>query len=133
MRGGRRLPALVVVVGLLAGCSDPAGAVRRERAAARKTSSPSPTATPKKAISGTWWQAPGTVKTVNGLRIHTGALHPGRLRVAIADVNGHAARTITVTTTPHGVLIGHYALTGVKLAMSPKTGTFGVSFHYRRR
>jgi hypothetical protein len=132
MRGVRRLPAVVVVIGLLAGCSDPAGAVRRERAAARK-SSPSPAVTPKKAVAGAWWQAPGTVKTANGLRIHTGALHPGRMRVAVTDVGSHAARTITVTNRPHGALIGHFALTGVKLAMSPKTGTFGVTFHYRRR
>ncbi|WP_290104117.1 hypothetical protein [Actinomadura sp. DC4] len=120
------------MIGLLAGCSDPAGAVRRERAAARKAS-PSPTATARKAVSGTWWQSAGTVKTADGLRIHTGALHPGRMRVAVTDVNGHAARTITVTNRAHGALIGHFTLTGVKLAMSPKTGTYGVTFHYRGR
>ena len=134
MRGGLRLPAVVVVIGLLAGCSDPAGAVRRERAAARKSSpSPTPGVTPKKAATKTWWQAPGRVKTANGLRVRTGALHPDLLRVAITDVNGHAARTITASSRPHGAVIGHFTLTGVKLAKSPKTGTYGVTFHYHRR
>ena len=58
MRGGVRLPAVVVVIGLLAGCSDPAGAVRRERAAARK-SSPSPTATAKKTATNDVVAGPG--------------------------------------------------------------------------
>ena len=134
MRGGLRLPAVVVVIGLLAGCSDPAGAVRREHAAARKSSpTPTPGVTPKKAATATWWQAPGKVKTANGLRVHTGALHPDLLRVAITDVNSHTARTITATSHPHGALIGHFALTGVKLAKNPKTGVYGVTFHYHRR
>jgi hypothetical protein len=132
MRGGRRLPAVVVVIGLLAGCSDPAGAVRRERAAARKSPSPTPGATAKKAHVASWWQAPGTVKAAHGLRVHTGALHTGRMRVAITDVAGHASRTVTATTRPHGAVIGHFTLTAVKLAKSPKTGTYGVTFHYRR-
>lgn len=132
MRGGRRLPAVVAVIGLLAGCSDPAGAVRREHAAAtRRSPSPTPGTVAKKAHTLTWWQAPGTVKTAHGLRVHTGALRTGRMRVAIADVAGHASRTITATTRSHGVSIGHFALTAVKVATSPKTGTSGVTFHYR--
>jgi hypothetical protein len=134
MRGGLRLPAVVVVIGLLAGCSDPAGAVRRERAAARKSSpSPTPGVTPKKAAAKTWWQAPGKVRTAHGLRVHTGTLRPGSMRVAVTDVSGHAARTITATSRAHGAVIGHFTLTGVKLAKSPKTGTYGVTFHYHRR
>lgn len=135
MRGGVRLPAAVVTIGLLAGCSDPAGAVRRERAAARK-SSPSPRAetTSKKPQIRTaaWWQAPGHLKTAKGLRVHTGALHAGRMRVAITDVGAHTGRTITATSTPHGATIGHFTLTGVKIAKSPKAGAYGVTFHYRR-
>jgi|tagenome__1003787_1003787.scaffolds.fasta_scaffold19206344_2 hypothetical protein len=131
MRGGLRLPAVVVVIGLLAGCSDPAGAVRKERAAARK-SSPTPAVTPKKAAAKTWWQAPGRVKTAGGLRVHTGALHPDLLRVAITDVSSHATRTITASSRPHGAVIGHFTLTGVKLAKSPKTGAYGVTFRYHR-
>jgi hypothetical protein len=131
MREGLRLPAVVVVIGLLAGCSDPAGAVRRERAAARK-SSPSPSVTPTRAATKTWWQAPGRVKTAGGLRVRTGALHPDLLKVAVTDVNGHVARTITASSRAHGAVIGHFTLTGVKLAKSPKTGTYGVTFRYHR-
>lgn len=133
MRGGRRLPAVVVVIGLLAGCSDPAGAVRRERAAARRSPSPTPSATAKKPHAASWWQAAGTIRTAHGLRVHTGALRTGRMRVAITDLAGHASRTITATTRPHGALIGNFALTAVKVAKSPEAGTYGVSFHYRRR
>ena len=136
MRGGVRLPAVVVTIGLLAGCSDPAGAVRRERAAARKSSpSPSPTAASKKKPqhrTTAWWQAPGHLKTANGLRVRTGALRTGQMRVAITDVGGGASRTITASATPHGATIGHFTLTGVKVAKSPKSGTYGVTFHYRR-
>jgi hypothetical protein len=136
MRGGVRLPAMVVAIGLLAGCSDPAGAVRRERAAARKSSPsarPGATAAPKGQHRRTavWWQAPGGVKTASGLRVHTGALRSGRMRVSITDVAGHTARTITATAVAHGATIGHFTLTGVKVAKSPKSGTYGVTFHYR--
>jgi hypothetical protein len=136
MRGGLRLPAVVVTIGLLAGCSDPAGAVRRERAAARKASpSPSPTGTSKKQSqhrTTTWWQAPGHQKTANGLRVHTGALLNGTMRLTVTDVGGATSRTITASATPHGATIGHFTLTGVKVAKSPKAGTYGVTFHYRR-
>lgn len=134
MRGGLRLPAMVVVIGLLAGCSDPAGAVRRERVATRKPSpSPTPEATSKHVATTTWWQAPSKIKTANGLRVHTGALHPNRMLVAITDVRGHTARTITATSTPHGAVIGDFTLTGVKIAKSPKAGTYGVTFRYHPR
>jgi hypothetical protein len=73
------------------------------------------------------------VKTAHGLRIHTGALRGGRMRVAVTEVATHTAHTITATSRPHGVVIGHFALTGVKLAKSPTTGAYGVTFHYRRR
>jgi hypothetical protein len=137
MRGGVRLPAVVVLIGLLAGCSDPAGAVRRERAAARRSStSPRPGATAgarSRHRAATWWQAPGHLKTAGGLRVRTGALKTGRMRVAITDVGGHTARTITATTRPHGAVIGRFTLSGVKVARSPRSGTYGVTFHYRRR
>jgi hypothetical protein len=125
---------VIVAIGLLAGCSDPAGAVRRERAAARK-SSPRPSATAKAPHhhTATWWQAPGGLKTAGGLRVRTGALRTGRMRVAITDVGGHAHRTITATTVPHGATIGRFTLTGVKVAKSPKTGAYGVTFRYHQR
>ena len=134
MRGGLRLPAVVVAIGLLAGCSDPPGAVRRERAAARKSApSPRPVASKKaQHHTATWWQAPDGVKTANGLRVHTGALRAGQMKVAITDVGGHVRRTITATTAPHGATIGRFTLTGIKVAKSPRTGTSGVTFHYRR-
>jgi hypothetical protein len=126
---------MVVAIGLLAGCSDPSGAVRRERAAARKSS---PTARPvasKKAPhhAATWWQVPGGVKTANGLRVRTGRLRTGRMLVTITDAGSQAGRTITATATPRGATVGRFTLTGIKVAKSPKTGTTGVTFHYRRR
>lgn len=133
MRGGLRLPAMVVTVGLLAGCSDPAGAVRRQRVAAAKKASP--TASPgaaKKAHATSWWQAPGKIRTVNGLRVHTGSLRTGRMNVVITDVDSHAARTIHATVRPHGATVGRFTLTSIKVAKNAKTGVFGVAFHYRR-
>jgi hypothetical protein len=126
---------MVVAIGLLAGCSDPDGAVRRERAAARKSSpTPRPVASKKAPHHGaTWWQAPDGVKTANGLRVRTGALRTDRMRIAIIDVGSHARRTITATATPHGATVGRFTLTGIKVAKSPKTGTTGVTFHYRWR
>jgi hypothetical protein len=128
---------MIVAIGLLAGCSDPAGAVRRERAAARKASA---SAHPGGAAAkgghrraAAWWQAPGTVRTADGLRVHTGALRGRRMRVAITDVGGHAARTITVTAVPHGAVIGRFTLSGAKIAKSPKNGAYGVTFRYRHR
>ena len=134
MRGGVRLPAMIAAIGLLAGCSDPAGAVRRERAAAsRKASaSPSPSAT-KKAHASSWWQAPGRVRTANGLRVHTGGLRTGRMKVSITDVAGNAARTVVATVHPHGATVGRFTLTSIKLAKNPKTGAYGVGFRYRTR
>jgi hypothetical protein len=126
---------MVVTIGLLAGCSDPAGAVRRERAAARRSSpSPPPGATSKKSQHRTpaWWQAPGKVKTANGLRVHTGALLTGRMRIAITDVGSHTGHRITATSRPHNATIGRFILTGIKIAKSPKAGAYGVTFHYRR-
>lgn len=135
MREGVRLPAVVIVIGLLAGCSDPAGAVRRERAAARR-SSPSPTAkaapTASSHRTATWWQAPGHLKTANGLRVRTGALRAGRMRVSITDVAGKTARTITATAQPHGTTIGGFMLSGIRVAKSPRSGVYGVTFHYHR-
>jgi hypothetical protein len=135
MRGGVRLPAMVVAIGLLAGCSDPAGAVRRERAAARKSSpSPRKTAKSKKAQhrSATLYLGPGVVKTAHGLRVRTGALRTGQIKVAFTDVATHARRTITVTSTPRNLIVGHFALTGVKLAKAT-SATYGVTLHYRSR
>lgn len=124
---------MIVAIGMLAGCSDPAGAVRRERAAARKASpSPSASASAGHRTAATWWQAPGGLKTAGGLRVRTGALHAGRMRVAITDVAHRTHRTITATTVPHGATIGHFTLTGVKVAKSHKAGTYGVTFHYRQ-
>jgi hypothetical protein len=132
MRGGVRLPAMAVAIGLLAGCSDPAGAVRRERAAARKASpSASPSATAAKAHAATWWQPPGRIHIAEGLRVHTGTLQAGRMKVAISDVHAKAARTIVVTTRPHGATVGGFTLTGLKVAKNPETGAYGVTFHYR--
>jgi hypothetical protein len=134
MRGGVRGPAVIVAIGLLAGCSDPAGAVRRQRAEARKASpSPSATAPAGQHRAATWWQAPGGLKTADGLRVRTGALRAGRMRVAVTDVTGRAHRTIIATAVPHGAAVGRFTLTGVKIAKSPKTGTYGVTFHYRQR
>lgn len=132
MREGRRLPAMVVMIGLLAGCSDPAGAVRRERAAARK-SSPSATPDRTKRHTPAWWQAQGQIKVSNGLRIHTGALRAGRMRVAITDVKAGASRTVVATAQPHRAVVGHFTLTGIKVAKNAVTGVYGVTFHYRHR
>jgi hypothetical protein len=136
MRGGLRLPAMVVAIGLLAGCSDPAGAVRRERAAARKASpSPHKTAKSKKAQhrSAVLFLGPGVVKTTHGLRVRTGALRTGQIKVAFTDVGSHARRTITATSTPRNLIVGHFALTGVKLAKSTSSVAYGVTLHYRSR
>ncbi|GAB3968394.1 hypothetical protein GCM10029978_037740 [Actinoallomurus acanthiterrae] len=138
MRGGVRLPALIVAFGLLAGCSDPAGAARREQAAARKKS-PSPQATashkaakrhPGKAAS--WWQAVATAKTAGGLRVKTGALKAGRVKVVVTDVTGHAERRFTASATPQSVTVGGFTLTAVKVSRSTKVGKYGVGFHYHR-
>ena len=136
MRGGVRLPALIVAVGLLAGCSDPAGAARREQAAARKKS-PSPQATAshkaakRHAKAPSWWQAVGTAKTAGGLRVKTGALKAGRVKVVVTDVTGHAERRFTASATPQTVTVGGFTLTAVKVSRSTKVGKYGVGFHYR--
>jgi hypothetical protein len=136
MRGGVRLPAMIVTVivtiGSLAGCSDPAGAIRKERAAARK-SSPSPSASATKAPAPVWSQAPGKVRTAGGLRVHTGALHAGRMKVTVTDVNAHVGRTIVASARAHGATVGHFTLTGVKVAKNAKTGVYGLTFRYRHR
>jgi hypothetical protein len=132
MRGGPRLPALVVMIGLLAGCSDPAGAIRRQQAAARQHSpTPRPTASgATKKTQKVWWQAPAGTRTAGGLKVRTGPLRAGRVRVAVTDVDGHASRTITATASPRTVKVGHFTLTGVKVAK--KAGAYGLAFHYRR-
>ncbi|MCO6004990.1 hypothetical protein NE236_08350 [Actinoallomurus purpureus] len=136
MRGGIRLPALIVALGLLAGCSDPAGAARREQAATRKKS-PSPHATashkPAKrhAKAAPWWQAVGTTRTAGGLRLKTGALKAGRVKVIVTDVTGHAERRFTASATPQSVAVGGFTLTAVKVSRSTKTGRYGVGFRYR--
>jgi hypothetical protein len=127
---------MVVAIGLLAGCSDPAGAVRRERAAARKSSpSPQKAAKAKKAQhrSAVLFLGPGTVKNAHGLRVRTGALRAGQIKVAFTDVNSHARRMVTATSTPRNLIVGHFALTGVKLAKSTSGSTYGVTLHYRSR
>jgi hypothetical protein len=137
MRGGVRLPALIVAVGLLAGCSDPAGAARREQAAARKKSpSPHATASHKAAKRHTkaaaWWQAVGTAKTAGGLRVKTGALRAGRVKLVVTDVTGQAERRFTASATPQTVTVGGFTLTAVKVSRSTKVGKYGVGFHYHR-
>ncbi|MEV0398530.1 hypothetical protein [Actinoallomurus sp. NPDC050550] len=137
MRGGVRLPALIVAVGLLAGCSDPAGAARREQGAARKKSpSPHATASQKAAKRHTkaasWWQAVGTAKTAGGLRVKTGALKAGRVKVVVTDVTGHAERRFTASETPQSITVGGFTLTAVKVSRSTKIGKYGVGFHYHR-
>ncbi len=139
MRGGLRLPALIIMLGLLAGCSDPAGAARREAAAARKKSaSASPTATsaPVKRHArarAAWRQSAGTTHTAHGLRVRTGAFADGRIRVVLTDVAGHATRTVNASTTPQTVTVGRYTLTGLKVAHARRAGVHGIAFHYRRR
>lgn len=146
MRAGLRLPALVVTLGLLAGCSDPAGAARREAAAARKASpAASPTATPTpagrrapararaRARARAWRQAAGTTRTARGLRVHTGAFAGGRIPVLVTDVAGQATRSVDATTTPQAITVGRYTLTGLKATRSRRTATYGIAFHYRRR
>lgn len=136
MRGGVRLPAVIVALGLLAGCSDPAGAARREQGTARKRS-PSARATashsPAKrhAKTGAWWQAAGTTKTTAGLRVQTGAAHAGQVKMIVTDVSGRASRRFTASTTPQSVKVGHFTLTGVKVSKSAKAARYGVGFHYR--
>jgi hypothetical protein len=127
---------LIVAVGLLAGCSDPAGAARREQADTRKKSpSPRGTAThapAKRHAKGTpWWQAVGTTRTAGGLRVKTGALKAGRVKVIITDVTGHASRKITASATPQSVTIGGFTLTAVKVSRSDKVARYGVGFRYR--
>ncbi|MEV5749016.1 hypothetical protein AB0L00_14460 [Actinoallomurus sp. NPDC052308] len=136
MRGGVRLPALIVALGLLAGCSDPAGAARREQAAARKRS-PSPrasashSAAKRHAKAAVWWQAAGTTKSTGGLRVRAGAVHAGQVTVVMTDVSGHASRKITASATPQSVTVGRFTLTAVKLSRSVKLARYGVGFHYR--
>ena len=136
MRGGVRLPALAVAIGLLAGCSDPAGAVRRERAAAARKATPSPSASAAKKPghhAPTWWQAPGGTKTAGGLHVRAGALSAGRMRITVTDIEGRVSRTLVATAKARGAIVGRFALTGIKVAKHPKTGAYGVTFHYHRR
>ena len=77
--------------------------------------------------------APGVVKTAHGLRVHTGALRTGQIKVAFTDVSSHARRTVTATSTPRNLVVGHFALTGVKLAKSNAGSAYGVTLHYRNR
>ena len=142
MRGGIRLPALVVAIGLLAGCSDPAGAVRKQNADARKTSpSPRPSRSagrksggrPAAATAATWWQAPSSMKTDAGLKVHTGKLRAGRIRVIVLDMAGRQRRATFATARPHRLIVGHFTLVGIRVAKSPQTGAYGVGFRYRAR
>jgi hypothetical protein len=133
MRGGVRLPALVAVIGLLAGCSDPAGAIRRERAAARRHSpSPRPPASAEHPAMA-WWQAPGGTKTSGGLRVRTGALRDGRVRIVVTDVRRHVSHAVTASAVPRTATVGRFRLTEIRVAKSPKTHRLGVGFRYRTR
>jgi hypothetical protein len=123
-----RLPAMMIAIGLLAGCSDPAGAARREQAAARKKSPP-PTSPAPKAKS--WWQAPRSTRTTGTLRVRTGTLHGTRMKIIVTDLGSHASRLLTVTTRPHGALVGHYALTRIRVVA--RSGRYGVGFRYGTR
>lgn len=136
MRGGVRLPALVVAIGFLAGCSDPGGAIERERAAARKHApSPRPSAsgTAKAGKTATWWQAPAHTKTSRGLRVRTGALRGGRVRIVVTDVKRRASHAVTASSVPHTATVGRFRLTDIKVAKSPKSRTVGITFHYSAR
>lgn len=139
MRGGVRLPALVVTMGLLAGCSDPAGAVRRERDEARKNSPsprPSASATSQRKQAGRilgHWQGPSSTGTLGRLRIRTGRLRSGRIRVIATDLGGHVSVKLTATTHPRSAVVGHYRLTEVHVAKSASTGAYGVAFRARKR
>ena len=121
--------ALVIAAGLLAGCSDPAGAARREQAAARKKP-PSPSPSAPRAQS--WWQGPRTTHTAGTFRVRTGALHPGpRMKIIVTDLGSHASRLLTVSTRPHGARVGGYTLTRIRVVA--RSGRYGVSFRYRAR
>ena len=139
MRGGVRLPALVVTMGLLAGCSDPAGAVRRERDEARKNSpSPRPSASAtsqRKQASKILghWMGPSATGTFGRLKIRTGRLRSGRIRMIAADLGGHVSVKLTATTHPRAVVVGRYRLTEVHVAKSAATGAYGVAFHAHKR
>lgn len=121
--------ALVIAVGLLAGCSDPAGAARREHAAGPKKS-PSPTPSAPRAQS--WWQAPRTTRTVGAFRVRTGALHSGhRMKIIVTDLGSHASRLLTASPRPHGALVGRYRLTRIRVLA--RSGHYGVGFRYLTR
>lgn len=124
--------ALVIAAVLLAGCSDPAGAARREQGAARR-SPPRPTAASHAAPQArSWWQMPRTTRTVGTLRVRTGALHRGpRMKIIVTDLGSHASRQLTASTRPHGALVGGYALTRIRIVGNP--GRYGVRFRYRTR
>jgi hypothetical protein len=136
MREGVRLPALVVTIGLLAGCSDPAGAVRRQNADARKASpSPRPSHSGparKGQPASAWWQAPSGTKTEAGLKVRTGRLRGGRIRMIVLDVASRKRRATVATVRPHGLVVGRFTLAGIKVSKSPQ-GAYGVGFHYRAR
>jgi hypothetical protein len=138
MRQGLRLPALIVAAGLLAGCSDPAGAVRRERAAHALTARPSapptrPATTPTPARPASWWQGPSLIKSAHGLRVQTGSLHAGRMRVMVTDLTSRTSRRFTATIAPRAGRIGRFTLTSARLVRSPRTHTYGLGFRYRVR
>lgn len=139
MRHGLRLPGLVATLGLLAACSDPGGAARREAAAARKDAplaSPTAARTPVKRraqLRSVWRQAAGTTRTERGLRVRTGAFMDGRIRVVFTDVAGHASRRVDATAAPQAVTVGGYTLTGLRVAGSARAAAYGIAFHYRRR
>lgn len=137
MRGGVRLPALIVTLGLLAGCSNPAGAARKETAVARKKS-PSPRQTAShttatqhpRTTTAAWWQPAGTTRTSHGLRVKTGALRGGHMKVLVTDVTGHASRLVTAAATPRALTVGGFALTGLKVSRSQGNARYGIGFHY---
>ncbi len=137
MRGGGRLPALVVTVGLLAGCSDPAGALRRQNAGTPKTSPrPSASARPRAQKSGAasdWWQAPSSTKAAAGLKVRTGRLRGGRIRMIILDVAGGKHRALIAAVRPRRMIVGHFTIAAIKVSKSPQTGAYGVAFRYKAR
>lgn len=124
-----RLPALMISIGLLAGCADPAGAVRRDRA-----NHPTPTPTAKahaKPKAHKWWQAAGTTKSAAGLKVQAGPVRGGRITVVLTDVARHASKTLIASATPRKAKVGGVTVTRLRVAKSAKQGIVGVGFSYR--
>lgn len=119
---------------LLAGCSDPAGAARREQqqaARAHPTSPGSPRPSPAAPRSRAWWQAAQTTRIVGPLRVRTGTLRGGRMKISVTDLGSHTRRLLTAAGRPNSAVVGRYVLSRIRI--TAKLGRFGVAFRYRAR